>query len=568
MFCPSCGTKNNYYHRYCFYCGASLNANDQEDADITEFKTKTEREDGEYQYRYSSPEKTHDDEFGIPSFLQRNKGAVPEDNPSQDNAKTYDKNADTMKEKKTFGEEVPEDKPVREESDFIFNSNFDDFPDTIDDEDYFDISSQIPLRRYQKDNEEGDGGLKTLVTVCLSVVMAALIFFVGYVVYDQIFNDTKSTQVTPGPKNKLDFSYDVEATELNGEPARRIFIFTAYGEQVKILGQVLPVVNGKAEIVIRDTELFAMETSSSGQQEVDIALSIFVFADGYDSLEGKVELNIPTPYAPLRVIQPVNNEALVDSSKYNLVLEVTPGSTVIVDDNDYSHLVDGKGQVTIQLSVPGEPENRYSIKVSTKGYADNLQEVVLKRTQMEFPLAIDQSIPIKTTEEWVEITGITDPGAVLSSNLEFQSQPVIDPETGKFSVFVKAPRYGHIPFVLTASLTGKQDSVLNAVIDRSITEAEYTSTAWAYDYEQMITHPNLHRGQHYAFKGIIKEVLISGDKNIFIVNIAAEDAAEQLIHVEYWGTFTFKQGESLRIFGNHWGSENNLPRILARYLYR
>ena len=24
MFCPSCGTKNNYYHRYCFHCGARL----------------------------------------------------------------------------------------------------------------------------------------------------------------------------------------------------------------------------------------------------------------------------------------------------------------------------------------------------------------------------------------------------------------------------------------------------------------------------------------------------------------------------------------------------------------
>lgn len=25
MICPSCGTKNNYYHRYCYYCGNKLN---------------------------------------------------------------------------------------------------------------------------------------------------------------------------------------------------------------------------------------------------------------------------------------------------------------------------------------------------------------------------------------------------------------------------------------------------------------------------------------------------------------------------------------------------------------
>ncbi|MGI6705911.1 MAG: hypothetical protein ACOX6S_06510 [Clostridia bacterium] len=25
MICPSCHTRNNYYHRYCYYCGTKLN---------------------------------------------------------------------------------------------------------------------------------------------------------------------------------------------------------------------------------------------------------------------------------------------------------------------------------------------------------------------------------------------------------------------------------------------------------------------------------------------------------------------------------------------------------------
>ena len=40
MICSSCGTKNNYYHRYCYYCGNKLpyqpESTEFEDADKTE----------------------------------------------------------------------------------------------------------------------------------------------------------------------------------------------------------------------------------------------------------------------------------------------------------------------------------------------------------------------------------------------------------------------------------------------------------------------------------------------------------------------------------------------------
>ena len=151
-----------------------------------------------------------------------------------------------------------------------------------------------------------------------------------------------------------------------------------------------------------------------------------------------------------------------------------------MNDNNYSHVLDEQGQLSLQLELPDQPEARYEIRVSTRGYADTLDEVVFKRRQMEFALEIDQQIPIKAAEDtWVKITGNTHPEATLSTNLEVRDEIILDSETGNFQLFVKATSKGYTPFILTAELEGKEDSVLETVIHRQVNENEYTQSAWA-----------------------------------------------------------------------------------------
>ena len=82
---------------------------------------------------------------------------------------------------------------------------------------------------------------------------------------------------------------------------------------------------------------------------------------------------------------------------------------------------------------------------------------------MAFPLAVDQSIPIQADGEWVGVTSNTHPEAVLSTNLELREEVSPDPDTGDFKMYVKASAKGYTPFILTASLDGSEDSVLEMV---------------------------------------------------------------------------------------------------------
>ncbi len=517
MFCPSCGTKNNYYHRYCFYCGTALVEIDQED------------------------------EGSLESSATSSKVLAPV----------------TLKPSKQSKMTDPLD--YLKDSEPISSNHSMNISDRMEDED-FDMSNQIPLRRFQKEERSGNG-LKTLVTVCLSLVLTALILFIAYVGYDQLLKDQKPA-FTPTPVVEgIDYLPVVEAVFEDDLSARRITIYTQYGEQVKILGKTLPVINGKAEIIIKDTELYALQPTTA-QENMTVTLPVFILADDYPQQEETLIFNIPVPFAPITFIQPTREEAIVDSASYNLILTVLPGSTVWVNDNNYAHLIDKEGHLTVNLSIPDQPQSRYIITVSTKGYADITKEILLKRIQMDFPLTVKQLVPIKATGEWVNITGTTDPLAILSSNLEFESEPEIHPDTGAFTLAVKVTSPGLTPFSLTAKLEGKEDSVLSLVIDKAISESDYTSTAWALEYEQMKSYPNLHTGKSFAFTGSIKDIISSGDKSVFIVDVSSIEGEEKLILIEHWGTFAYSKGQRLRIFGNRWGNTNGIPRILARHIYR
>ncbi len=109
---------------------------------------------------------------------------------------------------------------------------------------------------------------------------------------------------------------------------------------------------------------------------------------------------------------------------------------------------------------------------------------------------------------------------------------------------------------------------MEIILDGETNVDKYTSTAWKPEYNDMRRNPNLHNGRHFLFRGTIQDITMTGYKNVFIVDISNKSDAEQLIHVEYWGNdFDFNQGDRIRIFGNRWGNVENIPRILAKYVY-
>ena len=485
MICSSCGTKNNYYHRYCYYCGNKLpyqpESTEFEDADKTEMAW------------------------------------------------------DGM-------------------DDILFSS---------EQESELDYPEQIPLRRYRK-SKTSSRNLKRLVTVCVSIILLAILGVGVYITLDQLSKYSKKTHVS---SPKITASSFVETAVIDGKPVHRIIINTSNGERVEILGETYEVTDGKVEVVYDDAFLYSSFSEINQDEQVKVTLDATIYKEGLSPVKERVEFVLDAPLSPLTMVHPSTDEVFIEGETCRIVFKVEPGSQVFINDDNYSDLVDSEGLFEKEFPVPDDPENVFEIRVATRNYVENIRKLVLKRQQLEIPLDIDQTGPIEVSGQWAKITGTTDPQATLEVDLETRAEPEVDPETGNFTIYVKASYPGYTPCTITARLEGKEDSVTQVIIERPVTEAEYTSRAWAVDYNQLRNNPDLHNGRTFVFKGTVEDIQSMGDKNRFTLDISDDPQSPQLVSVEYWGNVSIQTGARLRVFGNRWGNYEEKPRFLAKFIY-
>jgi len=581
MICPSCGIKNNYYHKYCFNCGTKL-IDDGNEKLSAEKEDEWNYSDFEYMpYTWNNePDEPHDTNVSDEPDDSDDNLLEIWDAELDESVNEPDEPADELHEQIDRPEETQgnaSESDVKDDSSDWYaqyeawKSSFEpeddiysDYLFSEDEESELDIQSQLPLRRYKKSERKRETP-KKFFKAFIAVILIFLIGFIFYRGYVELIQ--KAAGNKPEVMN-IDMEYWVEEVNQDGQTGRKILVKSALGEQIKIMDKVAPIVGGQAQIIFMDNE-FDLTDYEQSDGYLQVTLPVTVMADGYPSRTEEIHFEIPVHFAPLELISPKEKEAVVEGGTYQLMLKVLPGSSVFINGNNYSHVVDEEGLLTVQLELPDQPEIKYEIHVSANGYEDTYDNVVFRRKQMEIPLTIDQEIPIEASAgTWVEITGNTHPNAKLSANLEVRDSIMIDSETGKFTMYVKAPNKGYTPLRLTAELEGKEDSVLEAVIYRPVSENEYTHSAWAFDYDNLRAHPDMHNGIAFVFSGTITQVQSTGLKTILMVNTAEQGQNEKLVYVEYWGTVSASPGQKLRIFGNHWGNKDDYPFIIASYIYR
>ena len=193
MVCPSCGMKNNYYHRYCFHCGRQLTSEE-------------------------SLEKESSEKI---SFSSDADGLLLEEEADSSLTEGLENPDD-----QAFSSSLPDTD--------IFDDFLLDFSAKDKEESAFDIQSHMPLRRYRKAEKSEDVLLKVIKTL-ITIVLIALIGILAYVGYAELIKNRADNQ----PVAKvIDFDYRVEETELSGQPARKILVISSAGEQIKVRDEV------------------------------------------------------------------------------------------------------------------------------------------------------------------------------------------------------------------------------------------------------------------------------------------------------------------------------------------
>lgn len=546
MICPSCKTKNQYYHRFCYYCGYKLDKPNPtlEATRLEPFQDSTQSEiEKEYEQLESSNSEQKAEELNLEELEELDVY------PSETEEEEINENTEEDTEKNI--------EAITDSQQNLYDYLFSGYK-TND----FDISREIPLRRYRKNKSKN---VKRPIKYYTFIIATALVAFAIFMLLRETGNDALR-QVNNS--QSIIVSTVVNPVNKEGTPAHQIIFNTTNGKEVKILDTVIPVKDGRAELILEDSFLYSLNPVEGEDGILEVHLDSIISAPGFPDTRETVSIPLTQSYAPLTLIQPSSNEAIIEGSNYQLVFSVEPGSKVFINDNDYTDLVSEDGKMKKDIIIPPEEDEiLVTIKVSLEGFEDNIQQIVLKRPVMEVPITINETSPIPSQGQWVKISGTTLPGATLTTDRETKEKPKVNPETGEFIIYVKTTYPGYTPCTLTANIDEKVSST-EIILDGETNIDIYTSTAWKPEYDKMQQNPELHNGQHFLFNGTVKDILLTGQKNVFTVDTSSEPDIEQLIHVEYWGdSFNFQPGDGIRVFGNRWKNVGDMPRILAKYIY-
>lgn len=86
-----------------------------------------------------------------------------------------------------------------------------------------------------------------------------------------------------------------------------------------------------------------------------------------------------TPVSTIKIIDPVDGYAEVADDHYIMKVQVDPGSTVLINSNDFSDLVSADGMLEASVNLPSEGVNDIYITVSAPNRSLVRQSVSIKR---------------------------------------------------------------------------------------------------------------------------------------------------------------------------------------------
>lgn len=366
----------------------------------------------------------------------------------------------------------------------------------------------------------------------------------------------------------------VTASILNDLAAHTIMIPGEDGQQIYIreLHTSYIVTGGFATVQVED-HVWYDDYEGTLDETMEVTLTPFLkSASGQQTPMDPITYEISIPLSPITLDSPDSTYEEVSTAMATLSFTVRPGSTITINGEDYSDVVDAEtGSVSINATVQPIGDNVFNVVVRSQYCRENTMTVVLHRAKQEIPLDLAADTYTSTNIQKLQISCTTLPGAtveVLSPHSDLDITNV--DTTGEFTFYAIFDQIGDNTITVTASMPGKQTSELNYVIYYVPSAAEYTVKAWALTnggYSELLNNISLRAAnrQIYLAAGTITS-MISEKPQMAIIDVGT-DGTEQLLMVENYSKTTWKVGEWYRLYGDVAGSYDGKPWLQVRYTY-
>lgn len=452
---------------------------------------------------------------------------------------------------------------------------------SLTDDDY--MPRRIQTR--SEDSEYGgfDAGVRRRKSAIRAIGMVALVLLcmitvgVGGVFAARHYVLSRGLQIQGGNETKVELA--VSQTP-DGHPSH---ILTIYGQEnatvyLDEMQSSYVIADGKVEVNIPDYMWYDTEQSTFARpvdtDTMDVTITPFIRSSqesGQYQLD-PVEYTIDVPLSPIYLLNPPTRIADVSVSIFEVRINVTLGSTVVIDGANVSTLIRETGNVSKNVEVLPVGKNTISISVKTPFCRENKIEVILNREPQDIPLELAATVMVEWNYEHGDpenipsISGTTLPGATIT--VEFPHDHLqVNSETGAFSFEPIFTKLGNNDIVIRASYEGREDSVITHTVYYMPNADIYTRRAWSLSdgYTDLINYIDIRKGTIYTGTGVIERI-ISSAPQLAIMNLST-GAIDRKVLLENSSKTTWEVGKTYRIYGDVYGLYDTMPRLTVRYTY-
>lgn len=412
---------------------------------------------------------------------------------------------------------------------------------------------------------------RRLRLIARSVFSVAVLLLTGVAIYYMVssYNTIRTTATRPTPENPYKPT-TLTPHQQDGQAGQLLSVFGRTGDRVvvKALGRTLTLQEGTAQLFIPD-DPFIPEQPQSGQQTVSVDLGLMLYPISGEK-ETPMELGtyqIAIPSTPLQVLLPEledNAQLSTSQSELEVVFKATADSAVYLN-GEIQNIRPADAEAGIyRITVPLGKEGPQQLRIGAQRPGHTLAEAAISVNRLGMPVKLEVSAEIakQVTGLEFEITGTTDPDAVMTANLPL-SAATIDGRTGAFRLVVKLPRYGRTPIELKAEKGGKTSQWTYEVYAAPDKET-YTTTAWKLEYDELVQSPNQYKGKPFAFAGIVRSV--NGIKTQTI-DFWIDGDSTKAVTLVYEGLAVIKENVEYRVFADAAGGSQQPPRLDVRFIY-
>ena len=273
--------------------------------------------------------------------------------------------------------------------------------------------------------------LLRLITIvgCLALSAWLIVTFVIPLAFERTEKEERVATVTATIREDL----AAHTITIPGEEGQRITI--------RELRTSAIVTGGVATFDIQD-HIWYDDYDDFLQETMTVTLSPYVITDsGKQKPLDPIHYEIDIPLSPIELSTPDGTYKEVSTAMQNIVFYVRSGSSVIINGEDYSDLVNtDDGKVSYNATVQPIGNNEITITVRSQYCRENTLTITLYRERQEIPLDLASDIGTTSSNKDAEmlIRGTTIPGAIVKVLSPYRDLDITNTEVdGSFSFYAK-----------------------------------------------------------------------------------------------------------------------------------